>query len=209
MDIKIISASKEATFKLGELIAACVRENDVIALEGDLGAGKTKLTSGLASALGFGEEIVSPTFTILRDYERGRGQRLSLYHFDAYRLKNESEFEALGFDEYFDKNGVTIIEWADIICDVLPARTIRIYFTIDFTNIENEPVYFLQNLQQELCELYAGDELEETNDFTQELSSDKEDQRKRLIRIEGDEDFIRLLQSKLSEIDVDDLQLTD
>ena len=94
---------------------------DVLALEGDLGAGKTTFTKGLARGLGVARNVNSPTFTIIKEYQG----RIPLYHMDVYRV--EDSFEDLGFDEYFDGNGVTVIEWAHLIEDQLPDELLTIY----------------------------------------------------------------------------------
>ncbi|MCK0473426.1 tRNA (adenosine(37)-N6)-threonylcarbamoyltransferase complex ATPase subunit type 1 TsaE [Halalkalibacter sp. APA_J-10(15)] len=111
--------------KLGDL----VQQGDVITLEGDLGAGKTSFTKGLARGLGVKRVVNSPTFTIMKQY-RGR---VPLYHMDAYRLENE--YEDLGFEEYFYGDGVTVIEWPSMIIAQLPQDRLKI--TIEYKD-ENE-----------------------------------------------------------------------
>ncbi|ANB61651.1 tRNA (adenosine(37)-N6)-threonylcarbamoyltransferase complex ATPase subunit type 1 TsaE [Anoxybacteroides amylolyticum] len=112
-----VEETLEFAFQLGEKL----KENDVIALEGDLGAGKTTFTKGLAKGLGITRTINSPTFTIVKEYQG----RLSLYHMDVYRL--EDTLEDLGFDEYFEGDGVTVIEWAYLIQPQLPRELLWIY----------------------------------------------------------------------------------
>lgn len=112
-----VEETQEFAFRLGEKL----KENDVIALEGDLGAGKTTFTKGIAKGLGITRTVNSPTFTIVKEY-RGR---LPLYHMDVYRL--EDMLEDLGFDEYFEGGGVTIIEWAHLIQPQLPHELLWIY----------------------------------------------------------------------------------
>ena len=90
---------------------------------GDLGAGKTCFTGGLAEGMGSDDYVSSPTFTIVNEYESGR---LPLFHFDTYRLQDEEDFLASGLDEYFYRGGVSVIEWSDIIKGLLPDNTIRI-----------------------------------------------------------------------------------
>ncbi|WP_042353110.1 tRNA (adenosine(37)-N6)-threonylcarbamoyltransferase complex ATPase subunit type 1 TsaE [Bacillus massiliigorillae] len=108
-------------FKLGELVS----KGSVITLEGDLGAGKTTFTKGLAKGLGVTKNVNSPTFTIIKEYKG----RLPLYHMDVYRI--EDEFEDLGFHEYFEGEGVTVVEWAHLIQDQLPKEllSIQIFYT--------------------------------------------------------------------------------
>lgn len=100
--------------------ARTLRPNEVVALVGDLGAGKTHFVKGLLRGLESVEEATSPTFTLVHEYRRGR---LPLFHFDFYRLKERSEVDEIGFDEYLEEGGITVIEWADRFPQVLPART--------------------------------------------------------------------------------------
>lgn len=107
------------------MLAAELEAGDVIALTGDLGAGKTTLAKAIAKGLGVEETLTSPTFTILQEYESGR---LPLYHFDVYRVHSEEELFEIGMEDYFYRSGVCLIEWADLIEDLLPEnrRTIKI-----------------------------------------------------------------------------------
>ena len=100
--------------------ARTLRPNDIVALVGDLGAGKTHFVKGLLQGLESAEEATSPTFTLVHEYRRGR---LPLFHFDFYRLKERSEVDKIGFDEYLEEGGITVIEWADRFPQALPART--------------------------------------------------------------------------------------
>ncbi len=100
--------------------ARTLRPNDVVALVGDLGAGKTHFVKGLLQGVESAEEATSPTFTLVHEYRRGR---LPVFHFDFYRLKERSEIDEIGFDEFLEEGGVTVIEWADRFPQVLPART--------------------------------------------------------------------------------------
>ena len=115
------SRSPEDTLRLGIELAQKAQPGDVIALAGDLGAGKTVFTKGFAEGLGIEEPVNSPTFTILQIYEEGR---IPLYHFDVYRIEDAEEMEEVGLDEYLEGNGVCLIEWAGRIADLLPAGTI-------------------------------------------------------------------------------------
>jgi tRNA threonylcarbamoyladenosine biosynthesis protein TsaE len=111
-----------ATLKLGEQIAGFVKPGTIIALVGDLGAGKTTFTKGLARALGVNEtSVTSPTYLLQQDYLTDRG--FLLHHFDVYRLDDPDEFEALGVGETFDSGGVSIVEWADKAIDSMPLGT--------------------------------------------------------------------------------------
>ncbi|MGZ3665085.1 MAG: tRNA (adenosine(37)-N6)-threonylcarbamoyltransferase complex ATPase subunit type 1 TsaE [Ktedonobacterales bacterium] len=106
---EVRSASLEETQRLGMLLGALARAGDVILLDGDLGAGKTAFTQGIGLGLGVAATINSPTFTILKEYQG----RLPLYHFDLYRIDDPDEIASLGFDEYFDGDGVCVVEWAE------------------------------------------------------------------------------------------------
>lgn len=111
------SYSVEDTIKYAKEIADKVKPGDIICLDGDLGVGKTVFAQGFAKALGIEEPITSPTFTIMNIYEGGR---LPLYHYDVYRIEDESEMDELGYEEYFYGKGVTLIEWASQIEDCIP-----------------------------------------------------------------------------------------
>ncbi len=125
MDYRFTSRSIEDTLRVAENIESEKFPNMVICLEGDLGCGKTMFTKGLASALGITETITSPTFTIIKEYLTGE---LPLYHMDVYRL-NENNQE-LGIEDYYNKGGITVIEWADMISDRLPKERLVIKFKI-------------------------------------------------------------------------------
>ena len=112
---KITTYSEKETIEIAQNIESEKFPNMVICLDGELGSGKTVFTKGFASALGVEENITSPTFTIIKEYLYGE---LPLYHMDVYRL--DGKVEELGIEEYFDKGGVTIIEWADMIPDYIP-----------------------------------------------------------------------------------------
>lgn len=122
MNITIESASHDDTVRLGRLLAGILEPGTVIALVGDLGAGKTTLVKGIASGLlGIDErEVTSPTFTIVQEYSGP----VPLYHIDAYRLDGAHDLEAVGFDDCIDGSGATVIEWADRIREALPEGTI-------------------------------------------------------------------------------------
>ena len=115
--------NEEDTMALGRSIAEKLKAGDVLALRGDLGTGKTFLTRAIAQGLGVPSRISSPTFTIVQEHEGGR---LPLYHFDVYRVSDEDELFEIGFYEYFKKGGVCVIEWADLIEDMLPEGTVFI-----------------------------------------------------------------------------------
>ena len=124
---KIITRSDAETIELAENLEAEKIPNMVICLNGDLGSGKTVFTKGFAGAMGI-DEITSPTFTIIKEY---MGE-LPLYHMDVYRT--DGKVDGLGLEEYFDKNGVTIIEWSEMIEDILPSERLDITFKITGEN---------------------------------------------------------------------------
>ena len=125
MEYKFTSKSVDDTLMIAQNIESEKFPNMVICLEGDLGSGKTVFTKGFAAALGIADIITSPTFNIVKEYLSGE---LPLYHMDVYRL--EETDEDIGFNDYFNKGGVTIIEWADIIKDQLPKERLLIKFKI-------------------------------------------------------------------------------
>lgn len=120
--LKFITQSVDETFQIGEKIGALLCPGDIICLIGDLGTGKTHLTKGIASGLDIDDYITSPTFTIVNEYQG----RLKLYHFDVYRVNDPDEIYAIGFDEYIFSNGVSVIEWADYIEELIPKDRISI-----------------------------------------------------------------------------------
>ena len=122
-NLEITSASDTATFAFGRKLGAQLQRGAVVALYGELGAGKTQLTKGIATALGIAADLVtSPTFTICTEHTDGR---LPLYHYDVFRLGSVAEFDELGWEEKRD-TGITVIEWAEKIAPRLPAKTIHI-----------------------------------------------------------------------------------
>jgi tRNA threonylcarbamoyladenosine biosynthesis protein TsaE len=121
-----ISRDPAETLELGRGEGERCRAGDVIALCGDLGAGKTQFVKGLAAALRTDAEVTSPTFTLIHEYAGGT---LPVYHFDFYRIGSAAEALALGLDEYLDDGGVSVIEWADKFPSLLPAHTRWFRFT--------------------------------------------------------------------------------
>lgn len=113
----IESHSAEETALLGEKIGREAAPGDVYTLIGDLGVGKTVLTQGIAKGLGIEEPICSPTFTIVQVYEEGR---MPFYHFDVYRIADIEEMDEIGYEDYFYGEGLTMIEWANLIEEILP-----------------------------------------------------------------------------------------
>ena len=124
----IESFCAEDTFELGKKLGQNAKPGDVYTLVGDLGVGKTVFTQGLAEGLGIAEAVSSPTFTIVQVYEEGR---LPLYHFDVYRIGDVFEMDEIGYEDYFYGEGVCLIEWADLIREILPERYTRIFIEKD------------------------------------------------------------------------------
>ncbi len=122
--MKLISDSREQTLEVGRLIGAILERGDIVALIGELGSGKTCLTQGMAKGLGVEENVpvVSPTFTLINEYPG----KIPLIHLDVYRLSGPRDLEDMGYEEYFEGGGIVVIEWAEKIRDILPAKTLFI-----------------------------------------------------------------------------------
>ncbi len=117
----------EETAALGRTLAEQLASGDIVALYGDLGAGKTVFVRGICDGLGVdSSRVTSPTFTILHEYVDGRGRRPPVYHFDAYRIERIDEFYGIGYEEYFFGDGISIVEWAGKIEALLPDSAVRI-----------------------------------------------------------------------------------
>ena len=124
---RYLTRSPEETIAFGERIGNALREGDILALTGGLGAGKTVLTKGVFIALGGNpDEVTSPTFVLMTPHEA----RLTLYHFDAYRLSGPTEILEIGAEEFFYGDGVCVVEWADRVADALPADRLEIRMTV-------------------------------------------------------------------------------
>lgn len=149
MDYKITTYSEEETIELAQNIESEKFPNMVICLIGDLGTGKTIFTKGFANALEVDEVVTSPTFNIIKEYMSGE---LPLYHMDVYRL--DGKVGDLGIEEYYNKKGITIIEWADMIPDYLPDKRLEIKFKISGED-ENKRIITITpygKKYEELCE---------------------------------------------------------
>lgn len=126
MMFSIITSSTEQTEELGRVIGSLLEPGDLLCLYGDLGAGKTHLSFGIAQGLDVREQyITSPTFAFVNEYEG----RIPFYHIDLYRLKDPSELEGIGFEEYVESDGATVIEWAERADDELPKESLSIYLS--------------------------------------------------------------------------------
>ena len=120
---QIESFCPEDTFALGEKIGRLAEPGTVLTLVGDLGVGKTVFTQGVAAGLGIREPVNSPTFTIVQIYEEGR---MPFYHFDVYRIGDVAEMEEIGYEDCFYGNGLCLIEWANLIEEILPPSYTRV-----------------------------------------------------------------------------------
>lgn len=121
----VISESEQDTVKLGEKVAKQLKKGDVVALSGDLGTGKTAFVKGLAQGFGIDEYITSPTFTLVQSY---KGPGFNLHHFDVYRISDEEELFETGFEEYLYEGDICVIEWADLVKNLIPPRSVWVYF---------------------------------------------------------------------------------
>ena len=125
--LTFISSSPEDTLNFAKDIASLLQKKDIVILSGELGAGKTKFTEGILSFFNLENEISSPTFTIVNEYDTSS---IPIFHFDVYRLEDSSEFYEIGGDEYFEK-GICLIEWGELIADALPNYFLKIDFSKD------------------------------------------------------------------------------
>ena len=126
----IETRTPEETFELGRKIGEKAQPGQIYTMTGDLGVGKTVFTQGVAAGLGITEAISSPTFTIIQVYECGR---LPFYHFDVYRIGDIEEMEEIGYDDYFFGEGICLIEWANLIEEILPQNLIEITIEKDLS----------------------------------------------------------------------------
>ncbi len=124
-NFQFVSKSENNTKDFAKSLANFLAKKDTIVLTGDLGSGKTKFTEGVLDFFGLNDEISSPTFTIVNEYQKND---ISIYHFDVYRLEDSSEFYEIGGEEYFE-NGICIIEWGELIQDALPKDYLHITFS--------------------------------------------------------------------------------
>lgn len=137
----IESLSAQETFDFGVRLGRSVKPGTIICLDGDLGTGKTVISKGIAKGLGIDEPVSSPTFTVVQIYTEGR---LPLYHFDVYRIEDPVEMEEIGYEDYFYGDGVTVVEWSDMIAELIPAEAVKIVLKkqiergFEFRSIEAE-----------------------------------------------------------------------
>lgn len=148
-----ISKSESDTLNFAKQLASKLDKKDIVVLTGELGSGKTKFTEGFLGFFGLEEEISSPTFTIVNEYNSESG--LNIYHFDVYRLSDTEEFYAIGGEEYFE-NGICIIEWGELILDALPKDYIHITFEKNPDN-ENERLLKIETIGNKYNDLFPID----------------------------------------------------
>lgn len=140
--IRIITHSAEETIEAAKKLGARLRPGDIIAYKGGLGAGKTTFTRGLAIGLGLGDNVSSPTFALVNEYQ---GDKISMYHFDMYRIVSEEGLESTGFFDYDFDNNIAVIEWSENIGEFLPEKTI--YISIAPLN-ENEREIIIEEAER-------------------------------------------------------------
>ena len=130
MDMITETHNSNETYELGFNMGKSAKAGDVYCLDGDLGVGKTVFTQGFAKGLGINEPINSPTFTIVQEYHEGR---LPLYHFDVYRIGDITEMDEIGYEEYFYSEGVCLIEWGNLISEIMPENATYITISKDLS----------------------------------------------------------------------------
>jgi len=134
----VVTSSHEQTWRIGQMLGSRLEPGDIICLYGDLGAGKTSFSYGIALGLEVKDQyITSPTFTFVNEYKG----RVPFYHIDLYRLKDPEELEGIGFEEYIDSDGVTVIEWAERAEDELPDDRLNVY--LSYVNEHSREIGFL------------------------------------------------------------------
>lgn len=124
--MKYISNSPDETENIAFQLAELLKENDIITLDGDLGAGKTAFVRGLAKGLGIEDPVSSPTFTIVNEYRKGN---IPLFHFDVYRIESSDEMYDIGWEDYISQGAIVIVEWATLIEDIFDENIIKIYIS--------------------------------------------------------------------------------
>lgn len=147
MEYKLTTHGESETIEIAQNIESEKFENMIICLDGELGSGKTVFTKGLAQALGIKESITSPTYTIIKEYLEGE---MPLYHMDVYRL--DGQVDGVGIEEYFNKDGIVVIEWAKTIKDILPEERLEIKFKIIDENRRSVTIIPYGKKYEELCE---------------------------------------------------------
>ncbi|MGE5630030.1 MAG: tRNA (adenosine(37)-N6)-threonylcarbamoyltransferase complex ATPase subunit type 1 TsaE [Caulobacteraceae bacterium] len=148
--LRLISTSAEDTLNIGERLGRLLNRGNIICLSGDLGAGKTALTQGIAKGMDVKDYVTSPTYTIINEYQG----RIPLYHFDVYRLNDVEEMYELGYEEYFFGDGAVVLEWADIVKEIIPGE--RLWITILKSKEENSREIILEPTGEEYDKIVKG-----------------------------------------------------
>lgn len=141
--MEYISKSYEETQKIASDFARTLKSGDVICMYGDLGAGKTAFVQGMAKGLNITESITSPTFTIVNEYSGS----LPLYHFDVYRIADSDEMYEIGYEEYVYGDGISVIEWAELIEDILPDKRYRVTILKELANGDDYRKIIIEKVQ--------------------------------------------------------------
>ena len=139
---KLVIKNEQETREFGLKLAEQLKEGSIVALIGDLGTGKTALSKYIAEGLGIKQMITSPTFTIVQEYHDGR---LPLYHFDVYRVNDVEDMFEIGYEEYFFGKGVCVVEWADLIEELIPEEAVRV--EIAYGEKDGERIYQIKGLE--------------------------------------------------------------
>ena len=137
----IITNSSDETFSLGRALGEKIEKKSIVALYGNLGAGKTVFAKGIAVGLGITDDITSPTFSLMEVYEGN----ITLYHFDLYRIEDPNEFTVLSFEEYWEGDGVSVIEWPENAEKILPKHRINVYIEYMDENIRRITIEYPDN----------------------------------------------------------------
>ncbi|MBI5022481.1 MAG: tRNA (adenosine(37)-N6)-threonylcarbamoyltransferase complex ATPase subunit type 1 TsaE [Ignavibacteriales bacterium] len=144
MNRQLTTHSELETISAGKEFSELIRSRTVVALSGDLGAGKTRFIKGVCEGLGVTEHVASPTFTIVNEYQ---GRSLKIFHFDFYRINSAAELQEIGFEEYVQAGGVCLIEWANRVKEILPDQ--RIDMTFSLGKDENERIIIINEVKPE------------------------------------------------------------
>ncbi len=154
MQYEILSASAERTRAIGAQLGTLLQAGDLVALSGDLGAGKTCCIQGIAGGLGIYDEltVTSPTYTLIHEYQGN----VPIYHFDVYRLSNEEDLYDLGYEEYFYGDGVTLIEWADRIHSFLPDDHLALHLHLHHDGVRRLQFQATGSRAQEVLHAFAN-----------------------------------------------------
>lgn len=153
--LRICTESPEETVGIGKQLGKLLNPGNIVCLSGDLGAGKTAFTQGIAKGLGVEDYVTSPTYTIINEYEG----RAPLYHFDVYRLNDIEEMYELGYEEYFFGDGVVVLEWADVVRDIIPEE--RLWITILNTKGDNSREIIMEPTGEVYQKMVKGMEFNE------------------------------------------------